>query len=59
MLAEHPHVFAKLREEIMDKLGPNKRPTFEDMKDMKYLRAVVNGSCPFVSLRLLHGNDEV
>ncbi|TFK35037.1 cytochrome P450 monooxygenase pc-3 [Crucibulum laeve] len=42
MLAEHPDVFQKLRQEILEKVGDTKRPTFDDMRDMKYLRAVIN-----------------
>jgi hypothetical protein len=45
MLAEHPAILEKLREEILDKVGPSQRPTFNDIKDMKYLRAVLNGRC--------------
>lgn len=44
MLAEHPDVLHRLREEILTKVGLNRRPTYEDIKDMKYLRAVINGS---------------
>ena len=47
MLAEHPDVLRRLREEILTKVGSNRRPTYEDIKDMRYLRAVINGS--FVS----------
>ncbi|KAJ7486849.1 cytochrome P450 [Mycena latifolia] len=42
MLAEHPAVLAKLREEIFDRLGEKGRPDVEDIKAMKYLRAVLN-----------------
>ncbi|KAJ8488066.1 hypothetical protein ONZ45_g14090 [Pleurotus djamor] len=42
MLAEHPEVLKRVREEVLDKVGPTRRPTFEDMRDMKYLRAFVN-----------------
>ncbi|KAF8554602.1 cytochrome P450 [Imleria badia] len=42
LLSMHPHVLARLREEIMAKLGPKKRPTYEAIRDMKYLRAVIN-----------------
>jgi hypothetical protein len=42
MLAENPHILKRLREEIHEKVGETRRPTFEDMKDMKYLRAVIN-----------------
>jgi len=38
----HPGVLARLREEILTQVGPSRRPTFEDVKDMKYLRAVIN-----------------
>ncbi|TFK64703.1 cytochrome P450 monooxygenase pc-3 [Pluteus cervinus] len=42
MLAEHPDIMQKLREEIISKVGPSKRPTYDDIKDMKYLRAFIN-----------------
>ena len=42
-LSENPTVLATLREEILTKVGPSRRPTFEDIKDMKFLRAVLNG----------------
>jgi cytochrome P450 len=42
MLAEHPDVLRRLREEILSKVG-SRRPTYDDMKEMKYLRAVING----------------
>ena len=42
MLTQHPHVTRHLREEILDKVGYS-RPTFDQMKDMKYLRAFING----------------
>ncbi|KAF4568490.1 hypothetical protein EYR36_010502 [Pleurotus pulmonarius] len=41
-LSIHPTVFARLREEVIEKVGANKRPTFEDIREMKYLRAVIN-----------------
>ncbi|TFK26990.1 cytochrome P450 monooxygenase pc-1 [Coprinopsis marcescibilis] len=42
LLSQHPHVYERLRKEILDRVGPNRRPTFEDLKDLKYLRAVLN-----------------
>ncbi|KAJ6483937.1 cytochrome P450 [Mycena sanguinolenta] len=42
MLTEHPGIFAKLREEIFRVVGPTQRPTFDDFRTMKYLRAVLN-----------------
>jgi hypothetical protein len=38
MLAEHPDILAKLREEILRVVGPIQRPTHENFKDMKYMR---------------------
>lgn len=43
LLAEHPDVLKRLREEILNKLGSTRRPTFDDFKEMKFLRAVING----------------
>ncbi|KAG5339747.1 hypothetical protein C0989_003864 [Termitomyces sp. Mn162] len=40
--AMYPTVHARLREEVLDQVGPTKRPDFDDIKDMKYLRAVIN-----------------
>ncbi|KAJ7926709.1 cytochrome P450 [Mycena leptocephala] len=42
MLAEHPDILAKLREEILRVVGPIQRPTHENFRDMKYMRAVLN-----------------
>lgn len=47
MMAENPDIEARLRKEIMEFVGPNKRPTYDDIRDMKYLRAFVNGAVPF------------
>jgi len=44
MLAEHPDVEKRLREEIFDKVGPTGRPTHDQMRDMKFMRAFLNGS---------------
>lgn len=43
MLAEHPEVMARLREEVMLKVGSSKRPSYDDLREMKYMRAVING----------------
>ncbi|KAJ8697745.1 Protein kinase alk2, variant 2 [Pleurotus ostreatus] len=42
LLAQHPDVLQRLREEIISKLGPTQGPTYDDVRDMKYLRAVIN-----------------
>ncbi|KAG8883717.1 hypothetical protein FRB97_006028 [Tulasnella sp. 331] len=41
-LAMHPHVLARLRREILDSVGATQRPTVDNIKNMKYLRAVIN-----------------
>lgn len=40
----HPDVMKRLREEILSVIGPNRYPTYDDLREMKYLRAVINGS---------------
>jgi hypothetical protein len=40
----HPEVCARVREEVLAHVGPSRRPTYEDIRDMKYLRAVLNGA---------------
>ncbi|KAG6374895.1 cytochrome P450 [Boletus reticuloceps] len=42
MLSQHPDVLARLREEIIAKVGPSRRPTHDDMREMKYLRAFID-----------------
>ncbi|KAF4588561.1 hypothetical protein EYR40_010114 [Pleurotus pulmonarius] len=41
-LSVYPAVAKRLREEILTHVGPNKRPTYEDIRELKYLRAVIN-----------------
>jgi len=43
MLSQHPDVLRRLREEILNKVGSSRRPNYDDMRDMKYMRAVING----------------
>ena len=42
MLSQHPDVLRRLREEVLVKVGPSRRPTLEDMREMKYMRAFLN-----------------
>ncbi|KAJ7721839.1 cytochrome P450 [Mycena maculata] len=42
MLAEHPNVLSKLRSENLRIVGPMRRPTHDDFRELKYLRAVLN-----------------
>ncbi|KAG2131952.1 cytochrome P450 [Suillus cothurnatus] len=44
LLAMHPEFLTRLREEILSKVGLSRRPTYDDIKEMKYLRAVLNGA---------------
>ena len=43
MLSEHPQVYDRLRQEVIATIGIANRPTSEDLHNMKYLRAVLNG----------------
>jgi cytochrome P450 len=43
MLSQHPEVSNRLREEVLNLSGPSGQPTYETIKEMKYLRAVING----------------
>ncbi|KAF8893052.1 cytochrome P450 monooxygenase pc-3 [Infundibulicybe gibba] len=42
MLSEHPHIVDKLRAEILGVVGKTQRPTYDDIREMKYLRAFIN-----------------
>lgn len=42
-LAMYPEIKQRLRAEILEKIGSSRRPTLEDIREMKYLRAVING----------------
>ena len=44
MLSQKPQVLKRLRQEILDHVGPSARPTHEDLRDLKYLRATINGT---------------
>ena len=46
MLAEHPHIESRLREEIDEKVGKTGRPTYDQIREMKYMRAFLNGVYP-------------
>lgn len=52
-LSQYPDVVKRLRQEILSKVGPTRRPDYDDIRDMKYLRAFINGklrpciSCEF------------
>lgn len=48
----HPDVLRRLRDEIMENVGPTRRPSYDDIRGMKFLRAVLNGV--FNELRSTH-----
>ncbi|KII83768.1 hypothetical protein PLICRDRAFT_168657 [Plicaturopsis crispa FD-325 SS-3] len=41
-MAMYPAVLQRLREEILAHVGPSQRPTYDQIREMKYLRAVIN-----------------
>ena len=41
-LARFPEVVKKLRAEILATVGPDRAPTYDDLKGMKYLQNVMN-----------------
>ncbi|KAG2355525.1 cytochrome P450 [Suillus spraguei] len=50
-MAMHPEVLTRLREEIIRKVGLTRRPTYDDIREMKYLRAVLDGTHSPTSFR--------
>ncbi|KAF8523078.1 cytochrome P450, partial [Hysterangium stoloniferum] len=50
-LSQHPTILARLRGEILTKVGSIGRPAIEDLKDCKYLRAVINELRLYVPIR--------
>ncbi|KIK16479.1 hypothetical protein PISMIDRAFT_113306 [Pisolithus microcarpus 441] len=44
MLSQHPNVLKRLRAEVLSTVGSSRRPTYDDVREMKYMRAVVNAS---------------
>lgn len=58
-LAMHPEVLKRLRDEILSVVGPERRPTYDDLREMKYLRAVINGDYNFFRIMGLQDSDSV
>ncbi|KAF7982659.1 hypothetical protein HWV62_27113 [Athelia sp. TMB] len=42
LLATNPAALVRLREEVLASVGTSAKPTYDNIKDMKYLRAVIN-----------------
>ena len=55
MLAEHPDIESRLRHEVFDKVGPVNRPTYDNMREMKFMRAFLNGKPNFFFFRCAEG----
>jgi len=43
MLTEHPNIERRLRQEIYEKVGPTGTPNYENMRDLRYTKAFLNG----------------
>ncbi|KAL1680385.1 cytochrome P450 [Schizophyllum commune] len=41
-LTQYPTALARLREEVLTVVGPHRTPTYEDIREMKFMRAVIN-----------------
>lgn len=41
-LSHYPQVVAKLRQEILATVGPTRAPTYDDLKNMTYLKHTIN-----------------
>jgi cytochrome P450 len=48
LLSQHPNVLARLRAEVLENVGPSAVPTYDNIRNMKYLRAVINGMSSFI-----------
>ena len=46
-MALHPDITLRLRAEILEKVGPTQRPTYDNIRDMKFLRAFINGELAY------------
>ncbi|KAF8164780.1 cytochrome P450 [Crassisporium funariophilum] len=42
MLCEHPDIEKRLRNEVFELVGPRGRPTYDHMREMKFMRAFIN-----------------
>ena len=43
LMAMYPDITKRLREEVLEKVGIARSPTYDDIRDMKFLRAFING----------------
>jgi len=52
-LSYHPDVYDRLREEVLRTLGTDRKPTYEDLKSLKYMQNCLNEGFPSVSAWLI------
>ena len=43
LMAMYSDITKRLREEVLEKVGAARSPTYDDIRDMKFLRAFING----------------
>jgi hypothetical protein len=53
-LAKHPEVFQRLRAEIIDTVGLERPPTYNDLKNMKYLQVSTSVVLPNIHTPFNH-----
>lgn len=41
-LSAHPQIVSKLRRDILERIGPTKAPTYDDLKNIRYLQHVMS-----------------
>ena len=41
-ISNYPEIWAKLRREVLDVVGPDREPTYDDLKNLKYLTYTLN-----------------
>jgi cytochrome P450 len=41
-MAYQPEIYVKLREEVLNTIGPHGKPTYDNLKSMKYLQRCLN-----------------
>ncbi|KAI4202719.1 MAG: hypothetical protein LQ350_002385 [Teloschistes chrysophthalmus] len=41
-LSAQPRIYSKLRQEVLEKVGSQRQPSYEDLKDMPYLQHCIN-----------------
>jgi len=44
MLSQHPDIENRLRQEIFQVVGPTGAPDYSQLREMKYMRAFLNGT---------------